>query len=135
MKIYSALISAACLTAVGCASSADNVQPSYVSPLTYQNHTCNQIAQEARRISRRVAEVSNTQDKNATNDAVVTGVAIVVFLPAAFFLEGDGQTAAELGRLKGELEALEKASVKRGCNIKFTKPKKKKEEFKPDWQE
>jgi len=134
MKIYSAIALSASLAIAGCASSADNVKATYVSPLTYKNFSCQQISQEARRISRRVAEVSGTQDKNATSDAVVTGIAIVVFLPAAFLLEGDGQTAAELGRLKGEFEALEEASVKKGCNIKFAKPKKKKEEFKPDWE-
>jgi len=133
MKIYSAVAIAACLIMTGCASSADNVRATYVAPLTYKSFSCKQISQEARRISRRVAEVSGVQDENATSDAVVTSIAIVVFLPAAFFLEGDGQTAAELGRLKGEFEALEKASIKRGCNIKFAKPKKKKE-FNPGWQ-
>jgi hypothetical protein len=36
---------------------------------------------------------------------VVTGVAIVVFWPAAFFVGGDRASASELGRLKGEAGA------------------------------
>jgi hypothetical protein len=41
----------------------------------------------------------------------VTGAAIVLFWPAAFFVKGDGQNAAELARLKGEFEAIEQASI------------------------
>ncbi len=41
---------------------------------------------------------------------VVTGVAIVVFWPTAFFVGGDRGNAAELGRLKGEADALEQSS-------------------------
>ena len=50
---------------------------------------------------------------------VITGVAIVVFWPAAFLVNGDGQTAAELGRLKGEFQALEQASVQKNCGFQF----------------
>jgi hypothetical protein len=49
----------------------------------------------------------------------VTGAAIVLFWPAAFFVKGDGQTAAELGRLKGEFEAIEQASIQKNCGLRF----------------
>jgi hypothetical protein len=62
------------------------------------------------------------QDEKATGDAVATGVALVLFWPAAFFIKGDGATAAELGRLKGEFEALEKVSIQKGCGIRFQRP-------------
>jgi hypothetical protein len=35
----------------------------------------------------------------------------MVFWPAAFFVGGNGQTAAELAQLKGELVAIEQACV------------------------
>ena len=59
------------------------------------------------------------QDGKATQDAWMTGIAIVVFWPAAFFVKGDGATAAELGRLKGEFEALERVSLEKRCNLQF----------------
>ena len=59
------------------------------------------------------------QDKNASNDAWATGVGVVLFWPALLFMEGDGQNAAELGRLRGEAEALEKASIQKGCGLEF----------------
>ena len=47
----------------------------------------------------------------------------MIFWPAAFFIKGDGASAAELGRLKGEFEALEKASIEKRCGLKFDRPK------------
>jgi hypothetical protein len=52
----------------------------------------------------------------------VTGAAIVLFWPAAFFVKGDGQNAAELARLKGEFEAIEQASIQKNCGIRFQRP-------------
>ena len=119
----------------GCASSSSDIAPQYVSELQYQHLSCKQIAGEAQRVSRRVSELSGAQDEKASSDALATGVAIVLFWPAAFFIKGDGPTAAELGRLKGEFEALERASIRKGCNLRFgqtvstaesTKPGRKK---------
>lgn len=107
----------------GCASSASDIKPQYVSEVQYQHLSCRQIAGEAKRISARVAEVSGTQDEKATSDAVATGVALVIFWPAAFFIKGDGATAAELGRLKGEFEALERTSQRKGCGLNFRRSK------------
>ncbi|MFZ1101829.1 MAG: hypothetical protein WAN86_02975 [Hyphomicrobiaceae bacterium] len=107
----------------GCASSSNDIQPQYVSEVQYQHLSCGQIGQEAQSIRRRFAEVSGVQDEKASNDAVATGVALVLFWPAAFFIKGDGATAAELGRLKGEFEALERASNRKGCGLRFQRAK------------
>lgn len=104
---------------IGCASSANDIQPTYVSTLQYRDLSCDQIAAEAERISDRVAQLSGQQDSKSTNDAVATGVAIVLFWPAAFLIKGDGATAAELGRLKGEFEALQKLSIQKRCSIEL----------------
>jgi hypothetical protein len=53
---------------------------------------------------------------------VATGVALVLFWPAAFFIKGDGPAAAELGRLKGEYEALERVSNQKRCGLRFVHP-------------
>jgi hypothetical protein len=103
----------------GCAQKAETITPSYVSPLAYASYSCKQIIQEASRVSGRIGEISGIQNKKANDDAVATGVALVLFWPAAFFIKGDKQTAAELGRLKGELEALEQTSIQKRCGIVF----------------
>jgi hypothetical protein len=117
------VVFAVCLAGLigGCASSSNEIRPQYVSHIQYQNLGCQQIAAEMERVSRRVSEVSGVQDGNKTQDAWVTGAAIVVFWPAAFFIKGDGATAAELGRLKGEFEALERASNEKSCGLQVRK--------------
>jgi hypothetical protein len=113
-------MAAAIAAAIGaCASYSEKIAATYVSPVIYENLSCRQIAEEASRVSRRAAEVAGVQDSQATKDSVVTGVAIVVFWPAAFFVGGDRQSAAELGSLKGEADALEQVSIKKSCGIQF----------------
>jgi hypothetical protein len=103
----------------GCASSSDKITATYVSPLQYESYNCRQLAEEAQRVSRRASETAGAQDSQASKDNVATAVAVVIFWPAAFMVGGDRNTAAELGRLKGELEAIEQASIRKNCGIQF----------------
>lgn len=105
----------------GCASSSSDIRAAYVSQLQYQGLTCQQIAAEAARVSSRASEVAGVQDANRSNDQIRTGVAVVVFWPVLFLNNGDGPTAAELARLKGEYEALEKAAIEKNCNVQVRK--------------
>lgn len=118
-RILSCVTAALAATIGACASSSSDIRASYVSPLQYQGYTCQQISAEAARVSSRAAEVAGVQDAKRSNDQVATGVAIVVFWPAAFLVGGDGQAAAELARLKGEYEALEKISIEKNCSVQF----------------
>ena len=103
----------------GCASSSENVTGSYISPLQYQSYSCQQLSEEAQRISSRVAQSSGVQDQKRTSDAVATTAAVIIFWPAAFLVSGNDQNTAELARLKGEFEALEKASIQKNCGLQF----------------
>ena len=107
----------------GCASKSSEITPAYVSPLLYQNYSCNQLAEEAARITARAQQVAGVQDSQRTTDGIAVTVAVVVFWPAAFAIKGDGNTAAELSRLKGELETIEKVAIQKKCAIKFERPK------------
>lgn len=103
----------------GCAEKSQNVTSTYVSPNLYSSYSCAQIQAEAQRVTARASQVAGVQDSNAQGDAVATGVALVLFWPAVFLIDGDKQNAAELGRLKGELEALEQVSIQKNCGIEF----------------
>lgn len=121
---FSKFVKVACITAVGlttagCAEKSQNVQAMYVSPIQYEDYSCRQLRAEAQRVTNRAAQISGVQDKNASNDAVATGVALVLFWPAAFFIKGNKQNSAELARLKGELEAIEKVNIQKNCGIEF----------------
>ena len=91
----------------------------YVSPLAYEQFNCRQLAEEAGRVSQRAGELSGVQDRKRTGDIVATTAAIIVFWPAAFLVSGDDAQTAELARLKGEFEAIQRVSVQRGCSIRF----------------
>ncbi len=104
------------LTLAGCASSSSSVGAHYVSPLQYQSYDCDQLEMEYSRISRRVAEVTGRQDDAAARDAVGMGVGLILFWPALFLLAGSDH-ADELGRIKGEAEAIEQASIQKSCGL------------------
>jgi hypothetical protein len=106
-------------TDVGCASRSGDIAATYVSPLQYDNFSCRQLSEEAQRISQRAAVAAGVQDKQRSDDAVATTVAVVIFWPAAFFVGGDKQNAAELARLKGEMDAIEQTSIRKNCGIQF----------------
>jgi hypothetical protein len=98
----------------GCASSAADITPSYISPVQYSSYNCQQQA-----VSARAAALSGAQDSQRTKDAIATTAAVVIFWPAAFLVGGDKQTASELGQMKGQMVAIEQASIARKCNIQF----------------
>jgi polygalacturonase len=108
-----------CTALAGCASSSSDITPAYVSPVAYQGYTCQQLALEAQAISARAATLSGAQDSQRTKDGWATAAAVVVFWPAAFLVGGDKQTAAELSQMKGQMVAVEQASIAKKCNIQF----------------
>ena len=116
MRMISGGVLAAFLVS-GCAEDPKDISPSYISPIAYQSFTCAQIGQEAQRVSDRAMELTGTQAKKSTNDKIAMGVGLVIFWPALFFVKGDKQTAAELARLRGELDALNQASIGKQCGL------------------
>jgi hypothetical protein len=106
----------------GCAKEANQVGPTYISPVTYESYTCQQLAEEAQRVSARAAEATGVQDQKATNDKVAMGVGIVIFWPALLFTKGNDENTTELARLKGSMDAIEQASLAKHCGIQFRTP-------------
>jgi hypothetical protein len=113
------LVTLAALTMIGCAKDASDVGATYVSPVMYQNYTCPQLAEEAQRVSARAAQAAGVQDQKATNDKVAMGVGLVIFWPAFLFTKGNDENTAELARLKGQMDAIEQASIQKRCGITF----------------
>jgi len=101
----------------GCAKSSDDVSTSYVSPIQYANNDCGQLRAELARVNRQLVQKMRAQDSRADNDALATGVGVVLFWPALFFITGDDEHAGELARLKGEFDAIEQAAIEKRCNL------------------
>lgn len=117
------MLAAAGLAAVSltaCASKPSELQAQYVSDMQYKDYDCDQLMMEEDRISRRVSALQAEIESNASGDAVATGVGLVLFWPALFFIEGDGAEAQEYSRLKGEHEAIRRASIQKKCGFQIT---------------
>lgn len=115
MKRTVATICSTAILFAGCATSSKDIATSYVTPLQYQAYDCNQITAEIQRIQMRVSELGGRLDQAASNDKAIMGVGLILFWPALFFVGGTKQQEAEYGRLKGEYEALQQASVSKRC--------------------
>lgn len=105
--------------AAGCASRPEDVGAAYVSPTQYASYSCRQLSQEAERVSGRAAQASGQQDSQRSRDVAATAAAVIIFWPAAFFVGGNSGNTAELARLKGQMEAIESASIQKRCGITF----------------
>jgi hypothetical protein len=110
------------LIVAGCATRAENISAAYVSPIQYQSFTCAQLQEEAARVSARAAVASGAQDQKANNDAVATGVGVILFWPALFFIKGDAASAQEIAQLKGDMDAIEQANIQKNCGLQFQRP-------------
>lgn len=100
----------------GCATASKDVATAYVSPIQFSNYTCDQIIAESARLQVRVNQLEGRLDTAAANDAVLTGVALVLFWPAVFALGGTKEQEAEYARLKGEHEALKQVWIQKNCS-------------------
>src|SRR5215472_463448 len=83
--------------------SVPGIDPVYVEPSTFENLTCRQLGEEAKRITSQEAaggqaagsQAAGGQDSKATD------------------------ANNRLGVLKGAMDALERVSIEKGCNIQF----------------
>ena len=102
---------------VGCSTASKDIIPTYISPLVYSDYDCDQLRAELIRINTRVNTITGKLDKNRENDNMTTGVTLVLFWPALFFLGGTKEQEAEFARLKGESQAVEQVSIQRKCGF------------------
>lgn len=114
MKTSIAAAVSAALLLSACATHPNNIQASYVSPVTYSAYTCDQLRDELGRVGSRVDQVTGQQRSRANNDAWAFGVGMVLFWPALFFM-ANGDQKEELGRLKGEYDAIQMSATQKQC--------------------
>lgn len=101
---------------VGCASGPDSVSAHYVSPNVYQSWNCDQLFEERTRLAREVERIAGLQRENANADAALMTVGLIVFWPALFGLAATKDRKEELGRLKGEYEAVDQNIRAKQCS-------------------
>ena len=95
-----------------CAASPESIAPAYVSDMTYQAWTCEQMAQEQPRLSSALAAAYTQQSNARSNDTIG-----VIFLGLPVSTLSGGNMAGEVGRLKGELQAIQRAATFKNCSL------------------
>ena len=98
------------VASAGCAKSPDSIGPSYVSEIGYRSWTCAQLNEEIQHLHGALAKATDQQWDARTADTV--GV-LLIGLPVST-LSGEN-IAPEIGRLKGEIEAVRKAAITTRC--------------------
>ena len=119
MNINKAVGLAAALFLAACASKSSEITPNFVSPVMYQNYTCEQLGAEAQTVSQQAAIASGQQDKAHNGDVAKTTIGLVLFWPALLFNKGDGATANNLANLRGQMQAIQQASIQKNCGFTF----------------
>lgn len=96
--------------AYGCAERPESIAPSYVSTVTYQNWTCQQLGEEEQRLNAAYVTAAQQQRDARTNDT--WGVALIG-LPTAS-LSGEN-IAPQIANLKGQLNAVHQSETLKNC--------------------
>ena len=109
-----ALCSALALSA--CATHPNSIKAQYVSPMMYASYSCDQLREENLRVISRVTELTATQRRRANNDTAAMAVGVILFAPALIFMM-NGDNADELGRLKGEYDAIQQSGTQKNCSL------------------
>jgi len=115
MKTIIAITAAATLALAGCATAPDQIAAAYVSPVAFSGQTCGQLNAQAQQLNARLAAATGQQAEQASNDAAMTAVALVLFWPAAFWIGGNDQGPA-IAQMRGEAQAIQSAAIARGCS-------------------
>ncbi|WEF32342.1 hypothetical protein [Pseudoduganella chitinolytica] len=94
-----------------CASRPESIPASFVSHEKYSGNDCTQLSTYLSDARSQLQKVSAMQDSKANMDAATV---FFVLVPASKL---SGDHAADVAKLKGEVEAIETAQVKRGCKV------------------
>ena len=115
MKKTVSTIAALGLALAGCATGSAGIHADYQTPMMYQGYSCPQLAMEDARLRSEVAELKGDVDNDATNDKIMTGVSLVLFWPAVFFIKGNSESASQYAELKGQHQAIQQAFAFKNC--------------------
>src|ERR1700693_3675657 len=93
----------------------------YVPAFTYSKYDCPQLVREARSLAARAAGLVGVQP--SPRAAVASDdKSVVIFWPRVFSLVGDKGVVEELALMRGQMLAIEEASVQGQCSIQFQRP-------------
>lgn len=105
------------ITTTGCATNPSNISAKYVSPIAYQDWTCEQLVDEHKRLTSVVEKTVKDQKKNASTDAGLMAVGLIIFWPALIGLAATRNEKEAVAQVKGEYEAVHEQMRMKGCPV------------------
>ena len=106
-KILLGLVLASTLTA--CATRPESISASYVSHEKYAGLTCEQLTTQMVDARANLQKFSDMQNSKANMDAATV---FLVLIPASKL---SGDSAGDVAKWKGEVEAIDTAQIRAGC--------------------
>lgn len=103
-------MAAACLVLAACANRPETIRASYVSHERFMDLDCPTLLRQLDDSRNELANLSKAQNEKANADAAG------VFLLGIPFSKLSGDYEGEIARLKGQVEAIETAQVKKKCS-------------------
>ena len=102
---------------MGCSTAqrASDVDGVRVSVAPYLKMSCKELATEQNSLIRQAESLGAQVDSEYRSDKNAELVAWVLFAPAAFFIDGNQESASELASLKGQLTAVQDAQKVNEC--------------------
>ena len=97
------------MLASGCATRPESISASFVSHEKYMGNTCEQLSSDMSDARAQLTKFSSMQDTKANIDAATV---FFVLIPASKL---SGDSAGDVAKYKGEVEAIETAQIKSGC--------------------
>jgi hypothetical protein len=102
----------------GCASQPEDIGTAFVSPAQYTSYDCEVLASSLANKNRKLNSLYSSLKADAKADKWQMGVGLFIAWPALLLLEGGDDTRAEEYRqLKGEVEAMQEASLIKKCGF------------------
>jgi hypothetical protein len=93
----------------GCATRPESISASYVSYEKYMGQECLQLITTMADARAQLAKFSSMQDSKANLDAATV---FLVLVPTSKL---SGDSAGDVAKYKGEVEAIETAQIKKSC--------------------
>lgn len=119
LKVLKATVALAALaTVIGCSTAqrASEVQAVRVSVAPYLKMSCKELATEQNSLVREAQALGATVDSEYRSDKNAELVAWVLFAPAAFFIDGNQESASKLASIKGQVDAVQEAQKVNECS-------------------
>ena len=116
MKNFLLILSLVIIASCSSAQKASEVNAARVSVAPYLSMDCVALATEQNTLLRDAQALGAQVDEEYSSDKAAELVTWILFAPAAFFIDGNAQSAAKLASIKGQLEAVQEAQKINECS-------------------